>query len=164
MVPENGLYEGWKVVGQLPVGVAKLQDVLLDLVDHRDERGVVAACGIRQTPISVERSAYVRAAHAAAHRYGDVRGGDRVNRLAVLRAFHVDAVQFLHQSDGVLIDARLRFGSRRIAVEHIARKQFSEHFGDLAAAGIMHADERDLRLTHDLAPASDLFLDFRCLP
>ena len=67
--------------------------------------------------------------------------------------FHVDAVNLLHQADGIGIDPGLGFRSCGIAFKHIGCQTPSQRFRDLAAAGIVDADKR--YLLHTLTPAND---------
>lgn len=82
--------------------------------------------------------------HVASHQDNDVGGGDRGKQFAVLCFFHVCAVELFYQSYGIRIDLP-NFRSCGKTVENIACEQFSETFGDLAAAGIVYANESDFR-------------------
>ncbi len=82
--------------------------------------------------------------HVASHQDDDVGGGDRGKQFAVLCFFHVCAVELFHQSYGIRIDLP-NFRPCGKAVKNIACEQLSETFGDLAAAGIVYANESDFR-------------------
>lgn len=82
-----------------------------------------------------------RALDIAAHRHDDVHGGQVGQQFAVLGGFHVDAVDLLHQADGVVVDLRLYLGPCGVALEGIGGQGFAQSLGDLAAAGIVDADK-----------------------
>ncbi len=126
------------------------KDILPNLLDHSFELLIAFPGGVIQTPILVKWSADERTTYIAAHRDGNIRGGNCGNQLRILGLFHIDSVQLFHQADSVLIDLRFSFGSSRIALEHIRGKRLAERFSDLAAAGIVDADKGYLFLTHEM--------------
>jgi len=50
----------------------------------------------------------------------------------MLLSLHVDAVKLFHQLHGILVDLRLGFRPRRIALKHISREVTPQRFRDLA--------------------------------
>ena len=59
----------------------------------------------------------------------------------LLCQFHINAIELLHQPNGILIDLRFCFCSCRVEVVFITGKVFAECFGDLTTAGIVYADK-----------------------
>ena len=119
-----------------------------NLVNHFFKFLVAFSRRVIQSPVVVKRSANEWAPHVAAHGDSDVRFGNIRDQLGILPPLHVDAIKLLHQPDGILIDFRLGFRPCGIAFKHIGRQCFAQSLRNLAAAGIMDANKRNLWLCH----------------
>jgi len=99
---------------------------------------IIFSCGIGKLPVVVKDSADKRTAHITSHGDHHVWRGDLVKGLAILRLFHINAVNLFYQPYRVLIDLRYGFGTCRVKVELATAQMLAKCFGDLTAAGIMH--------------------------
>ena len=79
----------------------------------------------------------------AAHGDDHVHRGNIREQLGALALFHVDAVKLFHEPHRVRIDGGFERRARGIALKGVARQRMSERLRDLAAAGIVDADERN---------------------
>ena len=59
----------------------------------------------------------------------------------LLCQFHINAIELLHQPNGILIDLRFCFCSGRIKIKFISMEMPSERLCNLTATGIVYADK-----------------------
>ena len=122
-------------------GLHQSQYRLMNLSDGMSECIITFAAWIIQIPALDMLPRQDGAAHFAAHFDNNIDGRKFVQQLALLRLLHINAIDLLHQPQGILVDLRLGLRSGAIAVKHIRCQVFSQRLGNLAAAGIMHADK-----------------------
>ena len=122
----------------------QIQHLLPYLLDRRQKYRIALPGGVGEAPVFPVAAGQGRALDVAAHCHDDVHGGQVGQQFAVLGGFHVDAVNLLHQAHGILVDLRLYLGPGGVALEGIGGQGFAQSLGDLAAAGIVDADEGHL--------------------
>ena len=94
-------------------------------------------------PVFIKCSANIGASICAAHGNDYIRIWNIRNQLGILRLFHVNTIEFLHDPHCIRIQASLQTGTRGITDKDITGKGFAKCFGDLGAAGIMNTDKRN---------------------
>lgn len=136
-------------------------DFLRNFLDDLDEAFIAAPCRIRKSPVLIKCSADIRAADITPHGNRYIRHRDLIDRLAVLALFHIYPISLFHQPHSVLVDLRLGLCPGRIEIKPILCQLLSQRFGDLTAAGIMHADKRYFFLLHHRSSNACLFCVLR---
>lgn len=124
----------------------EVQHLFLDAGHHLQERAVLPAGGVIQTPVLPVSAGQERAVDPAAHGDHDVHRGQLREGLVVLGQLHVHAVDMLHQAHRVGVYPRAGLGAGGKALEHVCGQLFAQRLRHLAAAGIVHAEEGHLRL------------------
>ena len=125
-----------------------------DQTHHFQKCFVGLSCRVFQSPILPVGAWKVRTLHIAAHGDNYVHHRELGEKLAVLTGFHIDAMDFLHQPNGIWVDPRFRLRPGGIALKNVSRQLFPQRFGDLAAAGIMNTDKG--YFFHSFSPALSL--------
>lgn len=111
--------------------------------NNLDKFPIIFACRIIQSPILPVFAGQIRTLNIAAHCDYNIYGRNVGQELAALCDLHVNAIKLFHQPNGILIDLWLNLRSRRIALECISGKMFTQRLRNLAAAGIVNTDECD---------------------
>lgn len=101
---------------------AQVEYFLFNQADRLKECCVPFPGGIIQPPILSLLAWKEGAVHIAAHCYDHICRRNVRKQLAVLRLFHINAVDFFHQADSVLVDLRLCLRASGAALKHITGK------------------------------------------
>lgn len=102
--------------------LCKLNNFRMDYPNCLDKSFITTSRWILKPPIKSLCAGKKRATNIAAHRDNHIYGRDIGQKLTVLRLFHINAIDLLHQPHRILIDLRPWFCSGRIALKDIGRK------------------------------------------
>ena len=102
--------------------LCKLNNSRMDFPNCLDKSFITSSRWILKSPIKSLCAGKKRATNIATHRDNHIYGRDIGQKLTVLRLFHINAIDLLHQPHCILINLRPWFCSGRIALKDIGRK------------------------------------------